>query len=57
MFLVLNKEDDSLIKTIEKMTLEEILKYEKENPDHYILDENYQIDLTLDDEIDFADLC
>lgn len=57
MFLVLNKEDDSLIKTIEKMTLEEILKYEKENPDHYILDENYQIDLTLDDEIDFTDLC
>lgn len=57
MFLVLNKEDDSLIKTIEKMTLEEILKYEKENPDHYILDESYQIDLTLDDEIDFADLC
>ena len=57
MFLVLNKEDDSLIKRIEKMTLGEILKYEKENPDHYILDENYQIDLILDDEIDFTDLC
>lgn len=57
MFLVLNKEDDSLIKQIEKMTLEDIVKYEKENPDHYILDENYYTDETIDDEINFDDLC
>lgn len=57
MFLVLSKEDDSLIETKEKMTLEEILKYENDNPEHYIIDEEYNTDLTLDDEIDFTDLC
>lgn len=57
MFLVLSKEDDSLIKQIEKMTLEDIVKYEKENPDHYILDENYYTDETIDDEINLDDLC
>lgn len=57
MFLVLSKEDDSLIDAIEEMSLEDIIKYEKENPDHYIIDEEYNIDLTLDDEFDFTDLC
>ena len=57
MLLVFNRDDDSLIKIIEKMTLSEIIKYEKNNPDHYIIDEIDNLDIKLDDEISFDDLC
>lgn len=57
-FLILDKETDELIDVSVDLSSEDIEKYELENPDKYIIDENDLLDEEFEEDItDFSDLC
>ena len=56
-FLILEKETDKLIDILEDLSPEDIEKYESENPDQYIIDEDNTIDEFLEEDMmDYNDL-
>ena len=56
-FLILEKETDKLIDILEDLSPEDIEKYELENPDKYITDEDNAIDEFLEEDMmDYSDL-
>lgn len=50
-FFILNKETDELLDVLENLSPEDIEKFERENPDKYIQDENYLKDEDFNEDV------